>query len=135
MYFPKATALFWSARLSQRRPERRKLQFPRCPRCIREAQCRGPEQRYSLYYIFLIVRYRRTSGSDLTATSPSAAAVAVMVIVVTYPIVRIIFFLLIRGSATAARDIDVPHPGAGSELLLPPGSGIRASAASLTRTS
>ena len=80
----------------------------------------GPEQRYSLHYIFLIVRYRRITGSDLTATSPSAAAVAAMVTVVTYPIVRIIFLLLIRGSAAAARDIDVPHPGAGSELNPPP---------------
>ena len=43
-----------------------------------------------------------------------------MVTVVTYPIVRIIFLLLIRGSAAAARDIDVPHPGAGSELKPPP---------------
>jgi len=68
------------------------------------------------YYIFLIARYRRTSGSALTATSPSAAAAAARAIVVTYPSVRIIFLLLFRGSAAAARDIDVPHSGAAGLL-------------------
>ena len=43
------------------------------------------------YYIFLIAMYRRTSGSDLTATSPSAVPAAAMVIAVTYPNVRITF--------------------------------------------
>jgi hypothetical protein len=73
-----------------------------------------------IFYIFLIVRYRRTSGSDLTATSPSAAALAAAVIVVMYPIARIIFLSLICGSATAARDANVADPGAGSKLSLPP---------------
>jgi hypothetical protein len=45
-----------------------------------------------------------------------------MVIVVTYPSVRIIFLLLFRGSAIAARGIDVPDPGAGREPGPPPGS-------------
>ena len=85
------------------------------PRIFRGYTCRGPEQRNLYYYIFRTVRYRRTSGSDLTATSPSAAAAATRVIVVMYPSVRIIFLLLLfRGSAIAARDIDVAHPGAGS---------------------
>jgi len=53
--------------------------------------------------------YRRTSGSDLTATSPSAVPAAVMVIAVTYPSVRIIFLLLVSGSAPAGRDIDDPQ--------------------------
>jgi hypothetical protein len=53
-----------------------------------------------VYYIFLIVRYRRISGSDLTAISPSAAAAAAAVIAVTYPIVRITFLLLIRDSGS-----------------------------------
>jgi hypothetical protein len=35
--------------------------------------------------------YRRTSGSDLTATSPSAVPAAAMVIAMTYPSVRITF--------------------------------------------
>jgi hypothetical protein len=43
------------------------------------------------YYIFLIATYRRTSGSDLTATSPSAIPAAAMVSAVTYPSVRITF--------------------------------------------
>jgi hypothetical protein len=43
------------------------------------------------YYIFLIATYRRISGSDLTATSPSAIPAAAMVIAVTYPSVRITF--------------------------------------------
>jgi hypothetical protein len=64
---------------------------------FRGCNCRGPEQRYLFYYIFFIVRYRRASGSDLTATSPSATAAAAAVIVVTNPIVRITFLLLIRG--------------------------------------
>jgi hypothetical protein len=43
------------------------------------------------YYIFLIAMYRRTSGSELTATSPSAVPAAAMAIAVTYPSVRIAF--------------------------------------------
>ena len=43
------------------------------------------------YYIFLIAIYRRTSGSDLTATSPAAIPAAAMAIAVTYPSVRITF--------------------------------------------
>jgi hypothetical protein len=43
------------------------------------------------YYIFLIATYRRTSGSDLTAASPSAIPAAAMVIAVAYPSVRITF--------------------------------------------
>jgi hypothetical protein len=68
------------------------------------------------YYIFLIARYRRTSGSDLTATSPTATAAAAMAIVVTYPSVRIILLLLFGGPATAARDIDVPYSSAAGLL-------------------
>jgi hypothetical protein len=34
-------------------------------------------------HIFLILTYRRTSGSDLTATSPSAAPPTAIVIAVT----------------------------------------------------
>ena len=49
------------------------------------------------YYIFLIATYRRTSGSDLTATTPSAAAPAAMVIAVTYPSVRITYLLSSTG--------------------------------------
>src|SRR5271170_5185790 len=86
------------------------------PRMFRGFSCRGPEQHFLGYYIFLIARYRRTSGSALTATSPSAAAAAARAIVVTYPSVRIIFLLLFRGSAAAARDIDVPHSGAAGLL-------------------
>src|SRR5580658_7680674 len=45
------------------------------------------------YYIFLIATYRRASGSDLTATTPSAAAPAARAIAVTYPSVRITYLL------------------------------------------
>ena len=90
------------------------------PRMFRGRGCRGPEQRYLFNYIFLIIRYRRTSGSDLTATSPSAAAQAAAVIVVMYPIARIICLSFICGSATGGRNIGVPHPGAGSKLSPPP---------------
>jgi len=57
------------------------------------------------YYIFRIATYRRTSGSDLTATSPSAIAAAAIVSAVTYPSVRINFLLLFSGS----RDIGPRH--------------------------
>ena len=77
-------------------------------------QLPGPEQHFLCCYIFLIATYRRTSGSDLTATSPSAAPAAATVIAITYPSVRIVFLLLVSGSATADRDIDVHHLGAGS---------------------
>jgi hypothetical protein len=80
----------------------------------------------SYYYILRISRYRRASGSDLTASTPSVAAAAASVIAVTYPSVRIIFLLLLRGSATAARDVDVPHPGAGSKPSGPPAAGLTA---------
>jgi hypothetical protein len=83
---------------------------------FRGFSCRGPEQHFLGYYIFLIARYRRTSGSDLNATSPSATAAAAMAIVVTYPSVRIIFLLLFDGPAAAARHIDVPHSGAAGLL-------------------
>ncbi len=61
------------------------------------ANCRGPEQHFLYCYIFLIATNRRTSGSDLTATTPSAAPTAAMVIAVTYPSVRITFLLLSGG--------------------------------------
>ena len=53
--------------------------------------CRGLEQHFLCYYIFLIAMYRRASGSDRTATSPSAVPAAAIVIAVTYPSVRITF--------------------------------------------
>ena len=84
-------------------------------RIFRGYACRSPEQHNLYGYMFRAVRYRRTSGSDLTASSPSAAAATAMMTVVTYPSVRIIFLLLLRGSATAVRGIDVRHPGAGSD--------------------
>ena len=40
-------------------------------------------------HIFLIFRYRRMSGNDMTARSPKAAAAAAMVIAEIYPSVRI----------------------------------------------
>jgi hypothetical protein len=61
------------------------------PRTVRGYSGRGPEQRLLRFYIFLIAMYRRTSGSDLTATSPSAVPAAAMVITTTYPSVRITF--------------------------------------------
>src|SRR5579862_2485919 len=73
------------------------------------------------YYIFLIAIYRRTSGSDLTATSPTAIPAAAMVSAVTYPSVRITFSCSSAGLETSARDIDVPNPGAGSALPGRPG--------------
>jgi hypothetical protein len=87
-----------------------KLRALPCSReCFAGAAAGVRSKRNLFYYIFRIVTYRRISGSDLTAASPSAAATAAVVIVVTYPIVRIIFLLLVRESATAARDIDVPQ--------------------------
>ena len=53
--------------------------------------CRGLEQHFRRYYIFLIAMYRRASGSDLTATTPSAVPAAAMVIAATYPSARITF--------------------------------------------
>ena len=70
--------------------------------------------------IFLIARYRRVSGSALTAITPSTIPATARVIAVTYPSARIIFLLPSGGSATAARDIDIPHPGAGSAPVLMP---------------
>lgn len=58
---------------------------------LSRVQLPGPEQRFLCCYIFLIAMNRRSSGSDLTATSPSAVPAAAMVIAVTYPIVRITF--------------------------------------------
>lgn len=37
----------------------------------------------------MIFKYRRASGTDMAASTPSAAAAAVMVIAVMYPSVRI----------------------------------------------
>jgi len=42
-------------------------------------------------HIFLIATYRRTSGSDLTAITPSPAPAAAMVIAVMYPSVASLF--------------------------------------------
>ena len=50
----------------------------------------------SARHIFLIATYRRTSGRDLTAITPSPAPAAAMVIAVTYPSVRITFSCLQR---------------------------------------
>jgi hypothetical protein len=46
-------------------------------------------------HIFLIFRYRRMSGNDVTARSPRAAAVAAMVIAEMYPSVRIACLLFL----------------------------------------
>lgn len=46
-------------------------------------------------HIFFIATYRRASGSDLTAITPSAAPAAAMVIAVTYPSFCIIFLLFV----------------------------------------
>src|SRR5271168_4292230 len=81
-----------------------------------------PDVDFLRYYIFLIAMYRRASGSDLTATSPSAVPAAAIVIAVTCPSVRVTFLLLSGEYATAARDIDVPHPGAGHALRRRPGA-------------
>jgi hypothetical protein len=59
-------------------------------------------------HIFLIARYRRTSGTDVTARIPSAAPAAVMVTAATYPSVRMMFLLLLfNGSVITAHYIDV----------------------------
>ena len=73
-------------------------------------------------HIFLIARYRRTSGADLTASTPSAAPVAVMATAATYPSVRITFLLIFSGSTI--RDIGVFHSAAGGApaLMAAPGS-------------
>ena len=60
-------------------------------------------------HIFLIARYRRTSGIDLTARIPSAAPAAVMVIAATYPSACMMFLLLLfSGPVIAAHYVDVP---------------------------
>ena len=46
-------------------------------------------------HMFLIFRYRRTSGTDLTASSPRAAAAAAIVTAVMFPSVRIACLLLL----------------------------------------
>jgi hypothetical protein len=55
-------------------------------------------------HIFLIFKYLRMSGNDVTASSPSAAVAAVMVTAVMYPsdrIVRLLFLQLIGVSGPA----------------------------------
>jgi hypothetical protein len=54
---------------------------------------RGQQPCRSARHIFFIAMYRRTSGSDLTAITPSAAPAAAVVIAVTYPSFCIIFLL------------------------------------------
>jgi hypothetical protein len=44
-------------------------------------------------HIFLIFRYCRMSGNDMTASSPRAAAAAAVVAAVMYPSVRIVCLL------------------------------------------
>ena len=44
-------------------------------------------------HIFLIFRYCRMSGNDMTASSPRAAAAAAMVTAVMYPSVRMVCLL------------------------------------------
>jgi hypothetical protein len=46
-----------------------------------------------LGHIFLIFKYRRISGNDMTARSPRVAAAAAMVIAEMYPSVRIVCLL------------------------------------------
>jgi hypothetical protein len=45
-------------------------------------------------HIFLIFKYRRRSGNDMTASNPRAAVAAAMVTAVMYPSVRIACLLL-----------------------------------------
>jgi hypothetical protein len=54
-------------------------------------------------HIFFIATYRRTSGSDLAAITPSAAPAAAMVIAVTYPSFCIIFLLFLCCFANGGR--------------------------------
>src|SRR5580704_4578695 len=65
-------------------------------------------------HIFLSATSSRTSGSDLTAITPSAAA---MVIAPTYPSVLIALLLLFSRSATRGIDVLVPRPVARRALL------------------
>ena len=44
-------------------------------------------------HIFLIFKYRRISGNDMTARSPRVAAAAAMVTAEMYPSVRIVCLL------------------------------------------
>jgi hypothetical protein len=101
----------------------RKLQALPCSgEFLRRVKRPGSGATFWYYYIFRIATYRRTSDRDLTATSASAAAAAAMVIAVTYPSVRITFPPALQRVRDSGRDIDVPHPGAGSTLRwrLPP---------------
>jgi hypothetical protein len=54
----------------------------------------------------------------LTTSTPSAVPATAMVMAVAYPSARIISSAL-GGSAVAAHDADVPHPGAGRAIVLP----------------
>jgi hypothetical protein len=58
--------------------------------CTLRRLCAGrPGPGNSRGHIFLIFRYCRMSGNDMTARSPRPAAAAAMVIAVMYPSVRI----------------------------------------------
>jgi hypothetical protein len=78
-------------------------------------------------HMFLIATYRRRSGTDLTASNPSAAPAAAMAMAATYPSVRMMSLLLVSGSMTAARHMDVhlsrcgQHPACAGSLPVWPG--------------
>ena len=71
---------------------------PRGPDMVTVTAARGRDaasDRDAARHIFLIAMYRRASGSDLTATTPSAAPAAAAVIAVTYPSFCITFLLFL----------------------------------------
>ena len=68
-------------------------------------------------HIFLIFRYRRMSGTDMTASTPRVAAAAIKVTAVMYPSVRIAGLLVLR-----LINVSRPRPpeaGAGCFLTAP----------------
>jgi hypothetical protein len=67
--------------------------------------------------MFLIATYRRRSGADLTASSPSAAPAAAMAMTATYPSVRMMSLLLVSESVTTARLADVHLSRGGRRLV------------------